>query len=209
MNALRAFGIGYLFGCFNPAAIIAKIKHIDLRKEGTGNLGATNTTLVLGGGAGICVLLADIFKSMLSAALTRKLFPTLLYAGLIAGIGCIVGHCFPVFMHFHGGKGVAAFAGMVLMYNPWFAVPIVVLGTALILILDVGLAAPMFASFLFPILVFFERYDWIEVALAALAGLILVFTHRDNIKRAIENRNVISVYEFLRRFRLTDKKSDE
>ena len=61
--------IGYLIGCFNPAAMIAKRKHIDLKQEGTGNLGATNATYVLGRTAGITVLLMDILKSILSAKL--------------------------------------------------------------------------------------------------------------------------------------------
>ena len=66
-----------------------------------------------------------------------------LYAKMVAGIGCILGHCYPVTMKFRGGKGVAAFAGMVLTYHVWFAIPIVLIGTALLLLLNTGVAAPM------------------------------------------------------------------
>lgn len=201
MYTFRALGIGYLFGCISPAAILGKIKHIDLRKAGTGNLGATNTSYVLGGKAGFFVLITDVLKSILSALVSLWLCPGYLYAKMVAGIGCILGHCYPANMKFRGGKGVAAFAGMVLTYNAWFAIPIIVLGTALILLLNTGVAAPMLGAVLFPILVALRSSDRIEVMLALIAGVVLVFTHRDNLKLAFSKQDVISVQNYLERFK--------
>ena len=197
---MRALGIGYLFGCISPAAILGKMKNVDLRQEGTGNLGATNTSYVLGVKAGILVLIADVLKSILSALVSLRLCPGYLYAKMVAGIGCILGHCYPANMKFRGGKGVAAFAGMVLTYNAWFAIPIIVLGTALILLLNTGVVAPMLGAALFPILIALRSSDWIEVILALIAGGILVFTHRNNLKLAFSRQDVVSPRNFLKRF---------
>ena len=120
MKVIVILTIGYLIGCISPAALLAKRKNVDLKKEGTKNLGATNTALILGKASGIFVMLIDILKSILSAKLTQMLFPQISYAGMLACIGCILGHCFPVFLHFRGGKGLAAFGGMVLAYDPLF-----------------------------------------------------------------------------------------
>lgn len=152
MRVIVILAIGYLMGCISPATIISKIKNVNLKEMGTKNLGATNTTIVLGKRAGVMVLIVDIMKSILSAKLVKLLFPQAVCAGMIACIGCILGHCFPVFLGFQGGKGLAAFAGMVLEYNPWFALPIVIPGLILILILNTGVAAPMLGCILFPIL---------------------------------------------------------
>ena len=200
MYAIRALGIGYLFGCINPAAILGKFKNVNLQQTGTGNLGATNTSFVLGSVSGVVVLFVDVIKSILSAILSLYLCPGFLYAKMVAGIGCILGHCYPVSLKFHGGKGVAAFAGMVLMYNPWFALPIILLGTAMMLFLNTGVAAPMLATVLFPAFVAFHSSDWVEIVLAVIAGIILIFTHKNNLKRAFDKRDVISVQDYLRHF---------
>ena len=196
MNVLKIIGIGYLFGCVSPAAIIGKIKKINLKQTGTKNLGATNASLVLGPGAGLIVLIVDILKSITSAKVSMALFPQISCAGMIACIGCILGHCFPLFLHFRGGKGVAVFAGMILCYEPWFVVPILAMGIALIVLLNTGVAAPMLACVMFPLLVAWKNPDATDIALAVVASLLIVITHRDNIKRALSNNDVISVREY-------------
>lgn len=196
MNIFKVLGIGYLFGCISPAAILGKLKNINLKKEGTGNLGATNTALVLGPKSGMVVLLSDIMKSMLSAKVSCALFPDLLHAGMFTCIGCMLGHCFPIFMHFEGGKGVAVYAGMVLLYNPWFAVPIIFFGTLLIILLNTGVAAPLLASVLFPVLIVMQGGDKISLLLAIIASILLVFMHKDNLRKAIDKKDVCTTREF-------------
>lgn len=197
MSIIIILGIGYLFGCINPAAILGKLQNVNLKKEGTGNLGATNTALILGVKSGLVVLVSDIMKSILSAKVSCALFPNLLHAGMIACIGCMLGHCFPIFMGFEGGKGVAVYAGMVLLYNPWFAVPIITLGILLIVILNTGVAAPMLASVLFPILIITQGGDRISLLLAMIASILLVFMHLDNLKKAISQKDICSTREFV------------
>ena len=92
MNAILSLAMGYFVGCINPAAWVGKKKHVDLKQSGTGNLGATNTALVLGKNAGYFVLFFDIFKSFFSYKAARLLFPRLAAtAGLLAGIGVLLG----------------------------------------------------------------------------------------------------------------------
>ena len=196
MSIIIIFGVGYLFGCINPAAILGKLQNVNLKKEGTGNLGATNTALILGVKSGLVVLVSDIMKSILSAKVSCALFPNLLHAGMIACIGCMLGHCFPIFMDFEGGKGVAVYAGMVLLYNPWFAVPIITLGILLIVILNTGVAAPMLASVLFPVLIVMQGGDKISLLLAIIASILLVFMHKDNLRKAIDKKDVCTTREF-------------
>lgn len=111
--------IGYLLGCLSPAALISKIKRKNLRKNGTGNLGATNVMLNFGKRFGALVMLFDIFKAFAAYKLAELLFPSAAFVGIAAGFAAVVGHVFPFYMKFKGGKGLAAFAGMVLAYNPW------------------------------------------------------------------------------------------
>jgi glycerol-3-phosphate acyltransferase PlsY len=146
--------------------------------------------------SGIVVLLSDIMKSMLSAKVSCALFPDLLHAGMFTCIGCMLGHCFPIFMHFEGGKGVAVYAGMVLLYNPWFAVPIIFFGTLLIILLNTGVAAPLLASVLFPVLIVMQGGDRISLLLTIVASMLLVFMHRDNLKKAIVKKDVCTTREF-------------
>lgn len=205
MKIMISVIIGYLIGCFNPAAIIAKRKNVNLKQEGTGNLGATNTAYVMGSGAGITVLIADIMKSVFSAKLVKLLFPQTLCVGMLACIGCILGHCFPIFMGFHGGKGLAAFAGMVLEYNLHFALPIIIPGLFLIIILNTGVAAPILACVLFPILVACYHGTLEEMILAAISSCVILWTHRDNLKKAILREDVISSKEYIKAIILKKK----
>lgn len=199
MNMIVILLIGYLIGCISPAALLAKIKNVDLKQEGTKNLGATNTALVLGRGSGLFVMLVDILKSILSAKLSQMLFPQISCAGMVACIGCILGHCFPVFLHFRGGKGLAAFGGMVLAYNPWFFVMILIPGVVLMVILNTGVAVPMLACVMFPILVAMYGNGIAETIMALIASVMILWTHRDNLKKAMMRDDVVSVRDFFGR----------
>ena len=196
MEAIFSLGIGYLIGSLSPAAVLAKIKHVNLKEEGTKNLGATNTALVLGRAFGIFVMLFDIMKSFCASRLARWLFPQLAIAGMLAGNGAIIGHCFPLFLHFHGGKGLAAFGGMVLSYKPWFFLAIVVPGVVLMTVLNTGVAVPMLASVMFPVMVWLYGRSIPDTICAVIASAIIVVMHWSNLKKAIANKDVISTRNF-------------
>ena len=199
MTAILSLGLGYLVGCINPAVLIARAKHVNLREEGTGNLGATNTAYVLGKKSGIFVMVFDILKSFFSFQLAKWLFPRLLIAGILASIGCILGHCFPVFMNFAGGKGLAAFGGLILAYSPWMFVIIVAAGTVMMFVCDTGVIAPFIGCVAFPAMVYYAGHDWIETAAVLTASAIIFNTHLSNFRMARKREDVVNTTDFMKK----------
>ena len=199
MTAILSLGLGYLVGCINPAVLIARAKHVNLREEGTGNLGATNTAYVLGKKSGIFVMVFDILKSFFSFQLAKWLFPRLLIAGILASIGCILGHCFPVFMNFAGGKGLAAFGGLILAYSPWMFAIIVAAGTVMMFVCDTGVIAPFVGCVAFPAMVYYAGHDWIETAAVLTASAIIFNTHLSNFRMARKREDVVNTTDFMKK----------
>jgi len=197
MAAIMSLGLGYLVGCINPAVLISNAKHINLKETGTGNLGATNTAFVLGKKAGIFVMIFDILKSFLSYKMAKWLFPKLLIAGILASIGAILGHCFPVFMDFQGGKGLAAFGGLILAYSPWMFVVIVSIGVVLMFLCNTGVVAPFMGCLAFPVMVYYAGHDWLETVAVLIASAIIFTTHLSNFRMARRKEDVVSTTDFM------------
>ena len=184
MQAILSLGLGYLLGCLSPAALVSRVTKVNLKEVGTRNLGATNTALTLGRKAGYFVLILDMLKSWLSYRVAKALFPQLITAGLIAGLGAILGHCFPVFLHFQGGKGLAAFGGLVLAHDPLIFLVLLTLGAVLAFLMDYGVYLPLSAGALFPLACWLRTGDpGITLATAVAGGLIIVM-HWGNFRRA-------------------------
>lgn len=182
--------LGYALGMLSPSALIAKAKNINLKASGSGNLGATNTTMVLGKKYGIIVMLLDVGKSYLAVKLARYLFPALRFAGLVAGFSAIVGHIYPFYLNFRGGKGLAAYGGMVLAIDPLMFPILLVLGLVLMLITNEGVAMPLMACTLFPILHGFHSGSIVSFLILAVLGFIVAFNHKSNIQDTKENKQV-------------------
>lgn len=124
MERIICLVIGYVFGLFQTAYIYGKLHGIDIRNYGSGNAGTTNTLRVLGIKAGLLVLLGDIVKCILAVVVTGVVFgkthPDMIYLlKLYAAMGAILGHNFPFYLHFKGGKGIAATAGLILSFHPY------------------------------------------------------------------------------------------
>ena len=191
MQAILSLGMGYLLGCFNPAALVSKVTKVNLKEVGTKNLGATNTALTLGRKAGYFVLFFDMFKSYFSYKLAKSLFPQLVVAGLIAGLGAILGHCFPVFLHFQGGKGLASFGGLVLAHDPVQFLILLTVGAFFALILNYGVYLVMSAATLFPIFSYVRSGDPRVFLAAAFAGSLVIVMHWGNLRRAISGEEPV------------------
>ena len=178
MSAIISLTMGYFIGCINPASLIGRKKKVDLRENGTGNLGATNTALVLGRKSGYFVLIFDMFKAFFSYKMARTLFPRLAAtAGLLAGIGVLLGHCFPVFMHFRGGMGLASFGGLVLAHDPAVFAVLLTLGLLLAYVLNYGVYLAVSATLLFPIASFLRTGELTDLLLTAVAGGLIFVMH--------------------------------
>lgn len=125
MVRLLCLVIGYVFGLFQTAYFYGKMHGIDIRTKGSGNAGSTNALRVLGKKAGIIVLIGDVAKTMLAILVVKLLicpkYPELHYLlVLYTAAGAILGHNFPFYLGFKGGKGIAATGGMILSFHPWF-----------------------------------------------------------------------------------------
>ena len=198
VKVLLSIVIGYLFGTVSPAAIISKVKKMNLRKNGTGNLGATNVMINLGKRYGLLVMLFDMAKAFAAVKITSLIFTLDFYLGMIAGVSSIVGHVFPFYMRFKGGKGLAAFAGLVLAYDPWVFLFLLILTIILIIIVNYSFAMPYSAGILFPVMVFAKSSDIWLFGITAIASAIIMYKHYENIKKA-RNGTDFKVREFIRK----------
>ena len=125
MIRLICVAIGYLFGLFQTSYIYGRIKGMDIREHGSGNAGATNALRTLGWKAGLITFLGDCFKCVFAVLLVRFLFDRFypnenisVLVGMYAALGVILGHNFPCYLKFHGGKGISATAGLFLSLDP-------------------------------------------------------------------------------------------
>ncbi len=175
--------IGYLMGGINPAYIIGRLRGIDIRKQGSGNAGASNATVVMGRGVGIFSALFDIAKAVLAVVICSLLFPNLSSAGVLGGCACILGHIFPVFMGFRGGKGLACLGGAALALDWKVFLILISLEIVIVLIVDYICIVPMTGSVLFTA-VYAWRTGNIEGSVAlALVSAVILWKHRINIRR--------------------------
>lgn len=129
MERIVCLLIGYAFGLFQTAYFYGKAHGIDIRKYGSGNSGTTNALRVLGPKAGLIVLAGDCLKCILAVVAVRLIFGggrwvstdlNIYLLCLYAGAGAVLGHDFPFYMNFKGGKGIAATAGLILSFHPYF-----------------------------------------------------------------------------------------
>lgn len=201
--------MGYLLGCISPAALLAKLKHKNLRAEGTGNLGTTNAMMVLGKMSGAIVLLVDLAKGAGAYLLAKWLFPELgKTAGLLAGTFTIVGHVFPFYMRFKGGKGLAAFCGMILAYSPLTFVLLVLASAAVMFIVNYSFVVPYSLAVLFcAVTTIREGSIWVFLITLAASTLIL-FKHADNVKKA-KKASDIKVRDYVKKYIFKSKAEAE
>ncbi|MGN1445913.1 MAG: glycerol-3-phosphate acyltransferase [Eubacteriales bacterium] len=183
LSAILCILMGYFIGCINPAYLFARIRGFDIRKTGSGNAGASNAVIVMGKTVGIISAILDIAKAVLSVRLAILLFPKLVYAGEIAGVACILGHIFPVFMGFRGGKGLAALGGVILAFDPRVFLIMLLLEILLIFITDYICFTAITASVIFPILHGFMTGQVIGALILAIAAPAILYKHMENLRR--------------------------
>lgn len=177
---------GYLLGNFSPAYLFGKTKGYDIRKEGSGNVGATNVFLLVGKHAFFMTAILDILKAFASWKLCQLLFPDLVTAGPLAGSACIIGHLYPVFLRFKGGKGLASMGGVVLAWSwKWF---LMLLAAAVIIAFTtryVCLVAPTM-SLVFPACFYWQTHLLMSTAILLVPAIPIFYKHWENFVRIRE-----------------------
>ncbi|WP_214742377.1 MULTISPECIES: glycerol-3-phosphate 1-O-acyltransferase PlsY [unclassified Exiguobacterium] len=177
--------LSYLLGSIPFALIIGKLGYrVDVREHGSGNLGTTNTFRVLGKKAGILVLLGDMGKGLI-AALLPLLFGSEMSL-LLAGIPAVIGHSYPIFAKFKGGKSVATSGGVLLAAFPWFFV--VVVGTFIITLLISRMVSLSSMAAAVVGLITATTYslltkDWLPLIVIVPLALFIIIKHRTNWQR--------------------------
>lgn len=186
---------GYLLGSLSPSALFSKLKNKNLREHGSGNLGATNTMIVLGKKYGIVVMLFDVLKAYFSIKIANLLLPKYVFADILAGCFTVLGHIFPFYLHFNGGKGVATLAGLLLAIDPTVFVILLLLGIALMFLSNYAVAAPVTASVLAPFMVGIRMQSFYAFLILAIIGTVIILKHKDNFVR-IKNGTEVKVHDF-------------
>ena len=183
MGYLLAVLAAYLLGCSNMAYYVGKVKKVDLAKVGSGNLGASNTTAMLGWGAGVLVGAHDIGKAALAVFLAQLLLPELPFVGAVAGVACVMGHIFPFYLKFKGGKGLASFIGMSLILN-WQVTLVALVLLVLITVVTQYIALGTLAvSATVPVgIAIVTQSLWVPLILLT-ATVVIFCKHTDNIVR--------------------------
>lgn len=190
-----AFILAYLLGSIPTSVWVGKLFfNLDIRNEGSGNAGATNTIRVLGLKAGIPVLLFDVFKAWLAVSLanwiTHEAFSEnqeIIYRILLGAVA-VLGHVYPVFAQFRGGKGVASLVGVVIaLYPAAFFIILICFVLSMIFTRIVSLSS-IISSVIFPfVVIFVMNENRIPLIILSIAVAIFVpFTHRENIKRLLK-----------------------
>jgi len=180
--------LAYLIGSLSPSALIAKIKHKNLKEDGTGNLGATNTTLLIGKIYGFIVMILDIFKGYLSVKIATWIVPNTEWFAMLCGFFAIIGHCFPFYLKFKGGKGLATFGGVILAYKPLLFFFLLISGVVLVLGFNRATVLPYYASVAFPIYVAITTKYFPMIAVCTITSLFMMIIFIPNLKRAINGQ---------------------
>lgn len=190
INIIVCLLFGYLFGCFSTGYIIGKINKVDITKYGSKSSGTTNALRTLGAKAGLFTLIGDMIKAIIPVLLVKHVIffdnEYVLLLALYTGLGVVIGHNYPVFLKFRGGKGIASTGGTMVAYDPWiipFALPIFAISVAVTRYVSVG---SLLISIFYPIWIIIRNPGNIHMLLVGFAFTILAFIkHRDNIKRIL------------------------
>lgn len=189
--------IAYLLGSISFSVIISKkMAGFDVREKGSGNAGTTNVLRTVGKKAAIITLICDILKgvvAVLIAILAGLIIKDLDKALLVqlAGIFVIVGHTFPVFFKFKGGKGIATSLGVILIVNWQIGLICLVFALVLMALTRMVSVGSIAAAVLFPVLVLFinqnyivlESNNWSYLIFSIILAVLVIFNHRTNLKR--------------------------
>lgn len=189
--------LSYLAGSIPTAILTGRIlKGIDIRNYGSGNAGATNVFRVLGWKAGLFVLLFDMAKGLAATVLIYKIasgsvVPDVVLLQIMAGLGAVFGHIWPVWTGFRGGKGVGTGAGMIIGLVPWAVLVGLAVFVATVALSRYVSLGSILASATIPIYLFAKQLIWTRAVsvylliIAVFIPLLIIFTHRSNIQRLV------------------------
>lgn len=188
MTIIASIILGYGFGCVNFSYILSSLKGFDLRKYGSGNAGASNVIITIGRKAGLIVALLDIFKAYLAVKLAALFFPAAIvgtanYASCIAAASAIIGHIFPFYMHFKGGKGLATLGGSILALDYRLFIVLLFLAVVIAIATDYICFVPISMAFIFPVSYGYISNSWVVTLILFSSSIFIWLRHIENLQR--------------------------
>lgn len=179
----------YILGSVPFGLVICKAwRGVDIRKYGSGNIGATNVLRALGPGPAAVVFCADVLKGLIPVVLARRLFPEIAWIAVVCGMLAILGHSLSIFLRFKGGKGVATSLGVVIGLDPRVAGIGFGIWLLVVILSKYVSVASILASVSVPALMFVFRLPLIYKLFALLAAAFVIFKHRANMVRLLQGK---------------------
>lgn len=183
MQYILVISLAYLLGSSNMAYYISRYQKVEIREGGSGNLGASNATILLGWRAGVLVAVHDIGKSLLAVLLARYFFPEQPHVGAVAGVTSVMGHIFPFYLKFKGGKGFASYIGMILALNWKFALVVLALVVVVTVLTDYIVMGTTLTIVSSPIYLGLTSGSLLLAAILCVATAVIIYKHRMNYVR--------------------------
>lgn len=192
----------YLIGSINTAFFLSKVLKKDLRSGGSGNLGASNTTLLLGWKWGVFVGVCDILKGFAVVFISRMFFKDYAYLPYICASMAIIGHIFPFYLKFQGGKGFATLCGCILGYNWIVFIIAAVLIAVITFATDYIVLATLTMIISFPVYVGITTHNIIYPLILAVGSIVIFIKHIPNYKRIIKKEEIGIRSSFTKKHRI-------
>ena len=180
---------GYLLGCFSMAYYVSRWKKVNLSTNGSGNLGASNTTILLGWRMGILVALHDIFKGAAAVLLAKWLLPDLTYAPVAAGCACVMGHLYPFYLKGKGGKGFASYMGMLLALDWRLGLALIGVSLLVTFLSDYIVVGTLTTVVVGPVWIGFTQ-SWVSAVIMLAVTAVIFYKHRENLHRILRGSEV-------------------
>lgn len=190
MGYLIVIALAYLIGTSSMTLYLSKLQNVNMRAGGSGNLGASNAVLLMGWKAGVLVALHDIGKAVLAVWLAQWLFPALPYVGAVAGVCSVLGHIFPFYLKFKGGKGFASYFGMTLALNWRLALVLFFVVLAVTFLTDYIVVGTVTTTLSVPAYLGIAQKDWILPCILLIASAVIWYKHRENFVRIFNGTEI-------------------
>ena len=181
--------IGYGLGCINTAYFLASLRGFDIRERGSGNAGASNVLITMGKRMGFLCAVLDVTKAAGAVWLMAWLFPAFDTFAVTAS-ACILGHIFPFYLGFRGGKGLACLSGAILAFDLRVFAVLLIFEVFVVLVSRYICFVPITASAMLPIIYSFMRKDPWGAVLLGSVGLVIFCKHVVNLRRIMEGREL-------------------
>ena len=184
--------MGYIFGCIQTSYFLGKFKFgVDVKQQGSKNAGASNSVLLFGWGFGIFVGLIDMLKAylpMLIISLIYSSYDDVFFIASLAGGGAVLGHIFPFFMNFNGGKGMACYFGMLFYFDPIFGLIVCALSLILLMITNYVAAATIITLISTPLFayIFCPELTFNFIISMSILSVLIIIKHRENIFKILK-----------------------